>query len=332
MNSNIIFVMPPQGTSGAVPLEFLLQKYPVFDKFYSQTESYFLTQGYSKEEIFYNFSNPNESSAISSHPFIYFWSVAMASLYIEFGILPNAILGHSLGEFAALTVAFDTDYTDMLHFVTQRAKMLDEISQRHNKGAMCHVLLPSTELENIIAPLKNISIASINSANSCVASGDSNEIILLEKICDKQQIPHKRLRVPHAAHSPMLRDIDFSSLPFPKIKKKEKKIFPFSPFFSVFLSSGIDIEHFNMENYPNFQAKNIANFYSAFSKMQESHKNPICIEFSVHSTLKSACLAKGATEHIGASALPCYVPNLSREECFYQAIENNLAKLRRLNQ
>ncbi len=330
MSNNIIFVMPPQGTSGPIPLEFLLQKYPVFKKFYSQTESYFLTQGYSKKEIFYNFSNPSESSAITSHPFIYFWSIAMASLYIQFGVVPNAIIGHSLGEFAALVVAFYADYTDMLHFVTQRAKMLDEISQRNNnKGAMCHVIAPRTELENIIAPLKKISIASINSANSCVASGFSNEIILLEKICDKQQIQHKRLRVPHAAHSPVLRNIDFSSLPFPKIKKTEEQNFPFFP---VFLSSSVDIEHFNMENYPDFQAKNIANFYSAFSKMQESYTSPICIEFSVHSTLKSACLANGTTEHIGASALPCYVPNLSREECFYQAIENNLAKLRRLNQ
>ena len=327
MTKNIIFVMPPQGTSGHIPLEFLLQKYPVFEKIYSQTESYFLTQGYSKEEIFYNFSTPNENSAITSHPFIYFWSVAMARLYMDFDITPNAIIGHSLGEFAALTVACYTEYIDMLHFVTQRAKMLDEISKSHNyKGVMCHVLLPSTELQNIITPFKNISIASINSANSCVVSGLSSEIALLEKICDKQQIPHKRLYVPHAAHSPILHNVDFSSLPFPKLTKIKKTKFP------VFLSSGIDIEQFNMENYPNFQAKNIANFYSAFSKICEIYKNPICIEFSVHSTLKSACLANGAAEHIGASTLPSYVPNLPREECFYKAIENNLAKLRRLNQ
>lgn len=325
MTKNIFFIMPPQGTSGPVPLDFLLLRYPVIARFYEQTKNYFLQIGYSKEEILHNFSSPSENTAITSHPFIYFWSVSLATMYMKSGIAPNVIIGHSLGEFAALTVASYTNYLDMLHFVTQRALLIDKTSQKSaKKGAMCHIALPVDEIKSIITPLKNLSIASINSKNSCVISGLYKEIVSLEKICDSQQILHKRLRVPHAAHSPLLRDINFTSLPFPKITKIEK------PNFSVILSSGITIEQLNSKTYPNNQAKTVADFYSTFSSIQQNYKNQICVEFSVHSTLKSACLANGALEHFGASALETYIPNLSREECFYQAIENNLAKLRRL--
>ena len=274
MKENIVFIMPPQGSSGSVPLAFLLDHYPTFADYYEQTKNYFKSLGYTDEEIFQNFSSSNEAKATTSHPFTFFWSVAMASLYIDHGIIPCAIIGHSLGEFATLVLA-GYNYTEMLDYVTQRAKLIDTVTEKSNKGTMCHVSLPACEVSKLIAPLPNLSIAAINSENSCVASGLVKQIKSFEKICDKMGAMHKRLSVPHPAHSPILTNIDFSALPFPRKIMKDNNV-------KIYLSSSIEQENISAKDYPNLQAKNVANFNSAFSALAKSHENPICIEFAVH--------------------------------------------------
>ena len=322
MRENIVFIMPPQGSSGSVPLAFLLDHYPTFADYYEQTKNYFKSLGYTDKEIFRNFSTPNETKTITSHPFTFFWSVAMASIYIDREIVPCAIIGHSLGEFATLVLA-GYNYTEMLDFVTQRARLIDTVTDENAKGTMCHASLPDSDVSKLIAPLPNLSIAAINSKNSCVVSGLVKEIKSFEKICDKMGIMHKRLSVPHPAHSPLLSKIDFSTLPFPRKTMKDNNI-------KIYLSSCIEQENISAKDYPNLQAKKVANFYTAFSDLAKTYENPICVEFAVHSTLKNACLANGAKLHIGASALEQYIPNLPSEECFHRAIKNNLTKLRRL--
>lgn len=96
-------------------------------------------------------------------------------LLIEKGRLPNAVAGHSLGEFAALYAAGVLELKEVLDLVTFRGRLMHEAAGRGLGGMMAVMGLTGTQVEEIVSALEGqhwIGIANYNATTQTVLSGE----------------------------------------------------------------------------------------------------------------------------------------------------------------
>ena len=124
----------------------------------------------------------------------------LAQLLMSWGVRPQAVIGYSLGEFVAATVAGSLELEDALRLVALRARLIDSLPA----GAMLAVPLSEAEL----APLLNehLSIAIRNTPRMTVVSGIPAAIEELELRLSQREILTRRLQTTHAFHSVMMQD------------------------------------------------------------------------------------------------------------------------------
>lgn len=129
-------------------------------------------------------------------------AVALASLWQSWGITPSAVIGHSLGEYAALCVAGVLSVSDTLHLVGKRAEMMEKrcIANSH---AMLAVQSGPEPIQQIISAEKipSCEIACFNGPNNTVVSGMGEDIRLLAKRLEEMGQKKTLLELPFAFHS-----------------------------------------------------------------------------------------------------------------------------------
>ncbi|MGA3070174.1 MAG: amino acid adenylation domain-containing protein [Terracidiphilus sp.] len=133
-----------------------------------------------------------------AQPALFITELAMASLWMEWGIEPKAMTGHSLGEFVAAVVAGVMSREDGLRLVAARGRLM----QQMERGAMLSVRLGEERIALLLD--ERLSIAALNSPSLCVVSGPIDAIEELEKRLERESVGCKRLRTSHAFHSAMM--------------------------------------------------------------------------------------------------------------------------------
>ena len=154
-----------------------------------------------------------------AQPAIFIVSYALARLWMSLGIIPKAMIGHSLGEIVAACVAGVFSVEDALLTVIARG----EIMQSMPEGGMLAILAPLAEIEMLLE--RDHSIAALNGPRACVISGPWDSISRLESMLESKGIAASRLRTSHAFHSrmmepavdPFLEKLNRISLSRPKI-------------------------------------------------------------------------------------------------------------------
>lgn len=133
-----------------------------------------------------------------TQPALFVIEYATARLLISWGIRPKAMIGHSIGEYVAATLAGVLSLEDALMLVAARGRLIQEMPP----GAMLAVELSSTETYKVLsAPL---SLAAVNGPEQCVVSGPSEAIDQLQHKFQAQGTACHRLHTSHAFHSDMM--------------------------------------------------------------------------------------------------------------------------------
>jgi len=131
--------------------------------------------------------------------------IALARLWTSWGIVPTAVIGHSLGEYAALNYAGVLSDFDVLWICGQRVRLLAS----HCKAGTHSMLAIRSSQQDVVSNLDGIAveIACINSENETVVSGGNEDIDLCAQQFESRGIRCHRISVPYAFHSDQLQPI-----------------------------------------------------------------------------------------------------------------------------
>jgi len=136
-----------------------------------------------------------------TQPTLFAVEYALAQLWAHYGIRPDAMVGHSIGEYVAACLAQVMSLDDALAVTAARGRLMQDLPA----GAMLSVSLPELELRPWLAP--ELSVAALNGPGAAVISGPTAAIDELERTLGAREIPVRRLHTSHAFHSPMMEPI-----------------------------------------------------------------------------------------------------------------------------
>lgn len=138
-----------------------------------------------------------------AHPLLFIMEYALARLMISWGILPDLMIGHSVGEYVAACISEVFSLEDALRLVTIRSQLI----QHSRGGKMLAVSIPEQDLLPLLAERERISLAAVNSSELCVVSGEDTAIIAFQQVVEKKGYSSQLIRTSHASHSYMMADI-----------------------------------------------------------------------------------------------------------------------------
>jgi amino acid adenylation domain-containing protein len=139
-----------------------------------------------------------------AQPVVFAVEVALARLWIRRGVRPAALLGYSLGEYAAACIAGVFSLEDGLRLVAERAQLIEGLPA----GAMLAVPLPPDEVAEVAAGLSpRLSIAALNGPALTVVAGPPDEIEALAGELGRRGVVSRALPTTHAFHSSMMEPI-----------------------------------------------------------------------------------------------------------------------------
>jgi acyl transferase domain-containing protein len=202
----IVFMFPGQGAQYVHMGRDLYDREPVFrdhmDACIALVESCTTTD--LKALLYPDPKNSAEMSELLNQtavtqPALFSIEYALAQLWISRGIRPDAMIGHSIGEYTAACLAGVFSMEEALELVCHRARLM----QGAPTGSMAAMQAPASEIVKL-AEQSGTCIATINAPNTCVLSGTAAAIEKALTLADQQNILHQRLRTSHAFHSPMM--------------------------------------------------------------------------------------------------------------------------------
>ncbi len=126
---------------------------------------------------------------------------ALTRLFAQYGIEPDVVMGHSLGEYAALVAAGALSFPDALRAVSARAHAMRSVSF-DDDGAMAAVFAPLDEVERLLGELDGyVVIANINSSAQAVIGGATDAVNDAVAVIERAGHNVVRLPVSHAFHT-----------------------------------------------------------------------------------------------------------------------------------
>jgi acyl transferase domain-containing protein len=135
-----------------------------------------------------------------TQPALFAHHVALYRLLESFGLRPDYLIGHSIGELSAACLAGVIDLADAISLVACRAALMEELP---STGAMVAINADEARVAPFLEDKGDlVSIAAINAPDSVVLSGDADSVVAIAGRLAADQIATRRLRVSHAYHSP----------------------------------------------------------------------------------------------------------------------------------
>ena len=202
----LVFLFPGQGSQWPGMGQGLYASEPV----YRETVDYcakFLQQelGFDLRTLIHTDDNNVDQESIAAlkqtanaQPALFVVEYATANLFQSWGVIPDAMLGHSVGELVAACIAGVFSLDDALKIVAARSRLM----QNCKPGLMAAVLMSAEELSSILPD--KVEIATINAPNLTVVSGPTGLIEQFTSDLADKGISSQNLKTSHAFHSWMM--------------------------------------------------------------------------------------------------------------------------------
>lgn len=126
---------------------------------------------------------------------------SLTQLWMSWGVKPDALIGHSLGEYTAACIAGVFSLEEAVDLICCRGALFEKIE----KGSMLSVTLPAADVQKLL--IDGVSIATVNDPGRCVVAGRFEPMQQFEKLLEEKQVEYKKLLIDTAGHSPMVDSI-----------------------------------------------------------------------------------------------------------------------------
>jgi [acyl-carrier-protein] S-malonyltransferase len=144
---------------------------------------------------------------VNAQPAVFSVDCACAAALGEKGIRPEAVAGHSLGEYAALVFAGVLDFPTALRLVTRRAELMQECCEKHPGKMMAVLGLEPERVDQVIRSLGDVGVlqaANYNCAGQVVVSGEASAVEQSAAAFAEAGGKTRELVVSGAFHSPLM--------------------------------------------------------------------------------------------------------------------------------
>jgi acyl transferase domain-containing protein len=128
---------------------------------------------------------------------------ALTRLLRSWGVRPQALLGYSLGEYLAATVAGVFSLEDALSLVVQRARLIAPLAS----GGMLAVFAPAEQVQTFLQPTDSLEIAIFTSPTACVLAGPTEGLLALSERLNEAGIVNRRVANGQAFHSSHMHEV-----------------------------------------------------------------------------------------------------------------------------
>ena len=197
----IVFVFPGQGSQWFAMGRELMAAEPVFRSAMEACDAALRPEmGLS---IIDELEAPEACADIAVvQPVLFAMQVSLAALWTSWGIQPDAVAGHSMGEVAAAVVAGALTLEDGARVIARRSRLLRKVKGR---GAMAVAELSYEECRNLLRERGHLlSIAACNGPRSTVLSGDTDALEEVLEELRARDVFCRRIQVDVASHSPQV--------------------------------------------------------------------------------------------------------------------------------
>ncbi|MCA9996435.1 MAG: aminotransferase class III-fold pyridoxal phosphate-dependent enzyme, partial [Anaerolineales bacterium] len=218
-----------------------------------------------------------EQTAVAQ-PAIFTIEYALAQLWLAWGVRPSALVGHSVGEFAAACLAGVFSLEDALAILATRARLMQAVAP----GSMRAVRLSEEELLPYLTD--GVSLAANNAPNLCVVSGPKDAIVAFDQRLESQGIATIELHTSHAFHSAMMDDV---LEPFAAAVAAAGRSTPTIPILSTLTGQWLTDEQATDPGYWTQQLRQPVRFSQAVRALQEM-PGRVYLEVGPGSTLSTA--------------------------------------------
>lgn len=203
----IAFLFPGQGSQSVGMAKDLVNTYSKYEKYLSTAEK---SLGFSISTLMFEGPMEELTKTYNAQPALLLSSTIAASLLMEYGVQPDYLAGHSLGEYSALVMSGALSVKDGATIVHKRGKFMNEAVPA-GQGAMAAILsMEASALEEVTESITGsghpVQIANLNCPGQIVISGTAEGVRLASDLAKekgaKRAIP---LAVSGPFHSSLMR-------------------------------------------------------------------------------------------------------------------------------
>lgn len=313
----IIFIFPGQGAQWIGMALQLLKQEPIFKKTLEAFND--VLKKYADWDLF-EILNANDESKLNEldivQPTLVAIGIALSKLWQSKGIMPDAVIGHSLGEVAAACVAGIISLDEAVKIICNRSKLMKQVS---GKGLMLATDLSYDEaLERTESYKEQISIAVVNSNNSLVLSGDADAIQTIANHLENENRFQRLIKVDVASHSVHMQGID------EQLKNSLSDLMPQNTaidFYSSVHKCKINGNILNAE-YWKQNLRQTVHFKETILPLLQNYQC-VCIEMSPHPVLQNSILQNIED----ANSKSVFIPSFFKDKDDFVAFYSNIAKI-----
>ncbi|MFL6289712.1 MAG: amino acid adenylation domain-containing protein, partial [Thermoanaerobaculia bacterium] len=196
----VAFLFPGQGAQHCGMAEELYALEPVFREALDEACEILRPElGMDLREALYAAGAGLDETALAQ-PALFAVEHALARLWMSWGVRPEALLGHSVGEYVAACLAGVFSLEDALRLVAARGRLMQE----QPPGAMLAVPLPEAEVARLLEDRGGpLALAAVNGPAACVVSGMEEDVRAFRERLG-EDVDCRRLHTSHAFHSALM--------------------------------------------------------------------------------------------------------------------------------
>src|SRR5271156_2042958 len=281
--SGTVFLYSGQGSQWAGMGRQLLADEPAFAAAVAELEPDFVAQvGFSLRDVL--LAGEPVVGIERIQPVLVGMQLALTVLWRSYGVEPDAVIGHSMGEVTAAVVAGALSPADGLKVIATRSKLMSRLS---GQGAMALLELGAAEAEKLVGQYPDVTVAVYAAPEQTVIAGPPEQVDAVIAVVDAQGKLARRVEVDVASHHPTVDPI------LPELRSALADLAPVAPRIPLISTVGQA-----NGTAPAFDAdywvanlRNPVRFSQAVTAALDKHGNHTFVEVSPHPLLSHAIAA-----------------------------------------